>query len=60
MVKMAAQSKACTVFYRSNTGIVASNPNAWINFLCIYTFLCGVGLTTVVPTSKEGCKIPLK
>jgi hypothetical protein len=48
-ITVAARSKACTVFARSNTGIVGSNPtrgtNVCVLLYCVCVVLCvGSGL----------------
>jgi hypothetical protein len=47
-VKVAAQSKAWTIFARSDAGIVGSNPTQGMDVCCVYAFiLClGSGLAT--------------
>jgi hypothetical protein len=47
-VTVPERSKACTVFSRSQTGIVGSNPTQCMEFWCVYAFsLClGNGLLT--------------
>jgi hypothetical protein len=49
-VTVAEQSKACTLFARSEAGIVGSNPpRAWSFsvFVCVFLCLCaGTGLET--------------
>jgi hypothetical protein len=64
MVTVAEESKACTVFCRSKTVIVASSStwsiDAWMLYLCICTFLCRRSFATVVSSSKEWCKMSLK
>jgi hypothetical protein len=45
-ITVAARSKAWTVFVRSNTGIVGSNPTRGID-VCVYSvFVLGSGLAT--------------
>jgi hypothetical protein len=49
-VTVAERSKACTVFARSEAGIVSSNPTQGMDVWCVYVFilcLCtGRGLAT--------------
>jgi hypothetical protein len=47
-ITVAARSRAWTVFARSNTGIVGSNPTlkAWISVLCAFILCVGRGLAT--------------
>jgi hypothetical protein len=50
-VTVAERSKACTIFYRLEAGIVCWNPaqgmNVWYVFICFYVLLClGRGLAT--------------
>jgi hypothetical protein len=66
-ITVAAQSKALTVFARSNTGIVVSDPiqdmDVCVGVFCVYVVLCvGRGLATADLPSKESyrlCKILL-
>jgi hypothetical protein len=45
-IRVAARSKAWTVFDRSNTGIVGSNPTQGMD-VCVYSvFVLDVGLAT--------------
>jgi hypothetical protein len=52
-VTVAEQSRACTVFARSEAGIVGSNPIQCMDVWCVYVFFCvcvvlclGSGLAT--------------
>jgi hypothetical protein len=38
-VTVAERSKACTVFARSEVGIVGSNPTQDMDVLCVYVFI---------------------
>jgi hypothetical protein len=44
-ITVAGRSKALTVFARSNTGIVGSNPTQDMN-VCVYCVCAGIGLAT--------------
>jgi hypothetical protein len=51
LIIVAAQSKVSTVFARSNTGVVRSNPTrgkyVYVRLFCGYVVLCvGSGLAT--------------
>jgi hypothetical protein len=46
-ITLAARSKAWTVFARSNTGTMGSNPTQGMRLFCVYVILCiGSGLAT--------------
>jgi hypothetical protein len=50
IITVAASSKACTVFARSEAGIVGSNPTQGMDIWCVCVFLClctGRGLATI-------------
>jgi hypothetical protein len=38
-VTVAERSRACTVFARSEAGIVGSNPKQGMNIWCVYAFI---------------------
>jgi hypothetical protein len=38
-VTVAERSKSCTVFARSETGIVGSNPTQGMGVWCVYVFI---------------------
>jgi len=52
-VPVAARSKACTVFNRSNTGIVASNPCWGMDVSAFFYILLSCVLRRADPPSKE-------
>jgi hypothetical protein len=61
----AARSKAWTVFARSNTGLVGSNPTegmyVCVRLFCVFVVLCvGSGLTTDWFPSKESYRLCIK
>jgi hypothetical protein len=45
-VTVAERSKACTVFARSEAGIVCSNPTQGMDVWCVYVFILCLGLAT--------------
>jgi hypothetical protein len=38
-MSVAERSKVCTVFTRSETGIVCSNPTQGVDIWCVYAFI---------------------
>jgi hypothetical protein len=42
-VTVAERSKACTVFARSEAGIVGSNPREGMDVWCVYAFIVCLG-----------------
>jgi hypothetical protein len=61
-ITVAARSKAWTVFARSNTGVVSSNPtqgmDVCVRLFCVCVVLCvGSGLPRPDPPSKESYRV---
>jgi len=55
IVMQVARSKTCIAFYRSNTGIVGSNPLGAVTYVCVL-FCCltkAVTLRRTEPLSKQ-------
>jgi hypothetical protein len=57
-VTVTERSKACTVFARSEAGIVGSNPTQGIDVWCVCAFFCVyVALRRAVHPSKESYRL---
>jgi hypothetical protein len=48
-VTVAGRSKACTVFARSEAGIVGSNPTQGMDVWCVYAFILCLGRADLPP-----------
>jgi hypothetical protein len=62
LITVAARSKARTVFFRSNTGIVGSNPTKGMMSVCVYSVLVMsyvqvAALRRADPPSKESYRL---
>jgi hypothetical protein len=60
-ITVAAQSNAWTVFARSNTGIVGSNPtwfmDVWLPIFCVCVLRVGSALWRTDPPSKKSYRL---